>query len=38
MQYMFQNCQSLSNLNMTFDTSNVADMSSMFDGCSQLKS
>ena len=37
MANMFQNCTSLTNLNLSnFDTSNVSYMSQMFDGCSGL--
>lgn len=35
--WMFNNCPSLTNLDLSnFDTSNVTDMSNMFDGCSNL--
>ncbi len=37
MRYMFANCQSLENLNLSsFKTSNVEEMNFMFKGCSKL--
>ena len=37
MSYMFQNCRSLTNIDLSsFDTSNVTDMVSMFAGCDNL--
>lgn len=39
MSYMFYNCESLKNLDITcFDTSNVTDMNSMFRNCGELTS
>lgn len=37
MSYMFRDCSSLTNLNLSnFETSNVTNMSYMFSGCSKL--
>ena len=39
MSYMFDNCSSLTSLDVThFNTANVSDMSSMFSGCTNLTS
>ena len=39
MDYMFQNCQALTSLDLsTFDTRNVTSMSYLFSGCSSLAS
>ena len=37
MSGMFQNCIKLINLDLNFDTSNVRDMSYMFNECNELK-
>ena len=38
MSYMFYDCNSLTNLNLSnFNTQNVTDMSWMFIGCNSLK-
>jgi surface protein len=37
MKSMFENCNSLKNINIQFDTSNVTDMSKMFYYCEELE-
>ena len=38
MSYLFAGCKSLKSLDLSsFNTTNVNDMESMFDGCSSLK-